>query len=34
MSWRIIRWAVAGLAVAAQVVAFIVWRGRRDAEAG
>src|SRR6188472_2615588 len=32
MNWRLIRWAVTGIAVAAEVVAFIVWRQRRDAE--
>ncbi len=32
MNWRLIRWAVAGIAVAVEVVAFIVWRQRRDAE--
>jgi len=32
MNWRLNRWAVAGLAVIAEVVAFIIWRRRRDAK--
>ena len=30
MNWRLIRWAVAGIAVVAEVVAFIVWRHRKN----
>jgi hypothetical protein len=31
MNWRVIRWAVAGIAVVAEIVAFLIWRQRRDA---
>ena len=31
MNWRVIRWAVAGIAVAAEVLGFIIWRRRRHA---
>ena len=28
MNWRLIRWAIAGLAVVTEVAAFAVWRRR------
>jgi hypothetical protein len=33
MNWRLIRWAVAGIAVAAEVIAFVIWRQRKEARA-
>jgi hypothetical protein len=33
MNWRVIRWAVAGIAVAAEIIAFVIWRQRRGVEA-